>query len=244
MFMKKINFIAIIILFSFTSIYSQTEEYFDAPFGGGIGYNPGWIIPNVNIINAQIKSLGIPEFSNSGFYTSGISGYMYLGFLKHVRLGGIGFGGSTSREISISGINKEAVYSLNGGGISIEYTLPYVRDWGISIGTIIGRGSLELELFQNKGSISWNNIWSELNANSTQNINRSLKNSYWFIIPTLNIDIPLDRFITLRFGAGYQLTFGDSWKVDNNINISGVPSGLDANSFFIQTGILIGFFSF
>lgn len=249
MFMKKIHFITIIIFFSLISIYSQTDEYFDAPFGGGIGYNPGWIIPNLDIINSQLKSLGIPEFSNSGFYTSGISGFMYLGFLKHIRLGGIGFGGSTSRNISIAGINKEAIYSLSGGGISIEYTLPYVRDWGISVGTTLGRGSMELELFQNRGSMSWSNIWSELNANPTtllksQNINRSLKNSYWFIIPTINVDIPLNRFITFRVGAGYQITFGDNWTVDNDIDVTGVPSGLDANSYFIQTGIYIGFFSF
>ncbi len=244
MFMKKNQLAVIIIFLCFTNIYSQNDDYFDAPFGGGIGYNPGWMIPDFDIINSQIKSLGIPEFSSSGFYTSGISGFMYLGFLKQVRIGGIGFGGSTSRDVSIAGIKKEAVYSLSGGGISIEYTLPYVRDLGISIGTVLGRGSLELELFQNKGSISWNNVWSDLNSNSTSNINRSLKNNYWFLIPTLNIDIPLDRFITLRFGAGYQITFGDSWKVDNDIEISGVPSGLDANSFFIQTGIFIGFFSF
>ncbi|MCH7973595.1 MAG: hypothetical protein IH949_06865, partial [Bacteroidetes bacterium] len=132
----------------------------------------------------------------------------------------------------------------SGGGLSVEYNLPYIRDLGISVGTIIGRGSIELELFQNKGSISWSNIWSDLNNNSTQNLNKDLKNSYWFLIPTINIDIPLDRFIILRLGAGYQLTFGNKWTVDNDIDITGVPSGLDANSFFIQTGIFIGFFSF
>lgn len=244
MLMKKNLLAVIIILLSIINLYSQNEEYFDAPFGGGIGYNPGWIIPNFDIINTQIKSLGIPEFSNSGFYTSGFSGFMYLGFLKHIRIGGLGFGGSTSRYISVSGINKEAIYSLSGGGLSVEYTLPYIRDLGISVGAIIGRGSLELELFQNKGSISWSNIWSDLNNNSTQNLNKDLKNSYWFLIPTINIDIPLDRFIILRVGAGYQLTFGNKWTVDNDIDITGVPSGLDANSFFIQTGIFIGFFSF
>lgn len=244
MFMKKIHFIALLILFGFSTIHSQTEEYFDAPFGGGLGYNPGWIIPNVDIINTQIKSLGIPEFSKNGFYTSGISGYMYLGFLKQIRAGGFGFGGSTSRDISIGGINKEAVYSISGGGLTIEYTLPFVRNWGISLGTIIGRGSLQLDLYQNKGSVSWSNLWTDLSANTSQNINTKLKNSYWFITPTLNIDIPFDRFITFRIGAGYQFTFGGKWKLDNDVDITGVPSGIDANSFFIQTGIFIGFFSF
>jgi len=242
--MKKINFIAFFVLISFATVFSQTEEYFDAPFGGGLGYNPGWIVPNVDIINTQIKLLGIPEFSNSGFYTSGISGFMYLGFLKQFRAGGFGFGGSTSNDISISGINKEAVYSISGGGLTIEYTLPYVRNWGISIGTIIGRGSLHLDIYQNKGSESWGNLWSDLSSNTSQNIHSSLINSYWFATPILNIDIPVDRFITFRIGAGYQFTIGDKWKLDNDVDLTGVPSDLNADSYFIQTGIFIGFFSF
>ena len=107
MLMKKNLLAVIIILLSIINLYSQNEEYFDAPFGGGIGYNPGWIIPNFDIINTQIKSLGIPEFSNSGFYTSGFSGFMYLGFLKHIRIGGLGFGGSTSRDISVLKKSKD-----------------------------------------------------------------------------------------------------------------------------------------
>jgi hypothetical protein len=48
----------------------------------------------------------------------------------------------------------------------------------------------------------------------------------------------------LRIGAGYQLSFGSDWTADNDQNLSNVPSDLNGNSFFIQSGLFIGFFSF
>jgi len=48
----------------------------------------------------------------------------------------------------------------------------------------------------------------------------------------------------LRLGVGYQIAFADEWTADNNQPVSNVPSDLNSNSFFIQSGIFIGFFSF
>jgi hypothetical protein len=62
--------------------------------------------------------------------------------------------------------------------------------------------------------------------------------------PTLNLDYPIYRFVTLRLGIGYQITFADDWTADNNQPLINVPSDLSGNTFFIQSGIFIGFFSF
>jgi hypothetical protein len=48
----------------------------------------------------------------------------------------------------------------------------------------------------------------------------------------------------LRLGVGYQLTFGDKWTADNDQPLQDVPSDLNGNAFFIQSGIFIGFFAF
>jgi hypothetical protein len=62
--------------------------------------------------------------------------------------------------------------------------------------------------------------------------------------PTLNFDYPIYRFVSLRLGAGYQIAFADEWTADNDRTVSGIPSDLNSNSFFVQSGIFIGFFSF
>ncbi len=88
-------------------------------------------------------------------------------------------------------------------------------------------------------------------------INMSIlkKNKYKFIFlhPNTKIprpkrsstrEFPLYRFIALILGVGYQLTFAGDWEAENEQSISGIPSDLSADGFFIQAGIFAGFFSF
>jgi hypothetical protein len=103
---------------------------------------------------------------------------------------------------------------------------------------------MSLELYRNDGNFSWENIWGDINDGQSTNISRKIEKSYWTFTPTLNADFPVYRFIALRVGVGYQLTFGGDWQAENDQSISGVPSDLKADGFFIQAGIFAGFFSF
>ncbi|MDX1373054.1 MAG: hypothetical protein R3321_11320, partial [Nitrososphaeraceae archaeon] len=226
--------------------FTQQAKYFDAPFGGGIGYVPAWYIPNISPLNDQIMPTGISELSTSGFYSSGIAGYIYIGFVKNLRIGGMGFGGSLSSSQTQNNINREVVYCLGGGGVTLEYTLPFVKNIGLSIGAVIGAGNMEIHLYNNTGSSDWQSVWENFSDpnQSSENYAKILNNHFWMFTPTLNLDYPLYRFVSIRLGVGYQLTFADDWSVNNDQSLSGVPSNLNANSFFIQSGIFIGFFSF
>lgn len=240
--MKKLTIILFVI--SAISILPQQKKYFDAPFGGGVGYVPAWYVPNLDPINTELKSTGLSDLSTSGFYSSGGAGFIYLGFVKYLRLGGMGYSGSVSTSAEIGGVKKEVIYNLGGGGLTVEYTLPIVKDVGLSVGAMIGAGSMEIQIYRNNKDFSWDNIWDEQGQDSTGNLNRSLKNNYWTFTPTLNFDYPINRFIVFRLGVGYQLVFADSWTADNDNELKNVPSDLNANTFFIQSGLFIGFFSF
>jgi hypothetical protein len=240
------SIIMAILFFTGTMLYGQAGQFFDAPFGGGIGYVPAWYIPNVSPINTELNKIGMPELSSSGFYSSGIAGFLYLGFVKDLRIGGMGFGGSLSTSQTVDNVNREVVYSLSGGGVTIEYTLPFIKNVGVSVGAVIGAGSLELDLYRNSGNFSWGGMWEELNEpNQTlDNYYGKIRNHYWMFTPTVNVDYPVYRFVVLRLGVGYQLAFANEWTADNDQSVSNIPSDLNSNSFFIQSGIFIGFFSF
>jgi len=238
--------IIIALIFSSNIIYGQSGQFFDAPFGGGIGYVPAWYLPNVDPVNTQLKLVGMPELSTSGFYSSGIAGFLYIGFVKNFRVGGMGFGGSLSSSQTIDNVKREIVYSLSGGGVTLEYTLPFIKNVGVSVGAIIGAGSMDLEFYRNSGDFSWGGMWEELsdpNVTSDSYYGK-LRNHYWMFTPTINLDYPVYRFVVLRLGVGYQFSFADDWTADNDKPVSGIPSDLNSNSFFIQSGIFIGFFSF
>jgi hypothetical protein len=243
--MYKTIIIAILILVG-KVVYGQPGQFFDAPFGGGIGYVPAWYIPNIDPINIQLNEIGMSELTTSGFYSSGIAGYLYVGFVKNLRVGGMGYGGSISTSQNIDNVNREVVYSLGGGGITFEYTLPFIKNFGVSVGAAVGSGSLELDIYRSSGDFSWEGTWEEFyNPDSASgSFNRNLKNSYWMITPTINLDYPIYRFVSLRLGVGYQITFADDWTANNDQPVSNIPSDLNSNSFFIQSGIFVGFFSF
>ncbi len=236
----------IIILFLSINVLSQDKKYFDAPFGGGGGYTPGWIFVNLDDLNKQLVSFGSGQLSKSGFYTSGGAGFIYIGFIPNLRIGGMGFGGSTSESALLNGYEREAVCQISGGGLTVEYTLPFIKNMAISVGTIIGGGSIQIELYRNAGNFDWQSLWSEVSttASLSSNISRKLSNGFFLLSPMINVDIPFYRFISFRLGGGYQLAVGKSWKVENEKQLSDVPSKLNGNSFFIQSGIFLGFFSY
>ena len=242
--MNKYLIFAIVILLTALIFPQQQKKYFDAPFGGGIGYVPAWYIPNLAPVNVELKSIGMPELSTSGFYSSGGAGFIYLGFIKFLRVGGMGYGGSVSSSQTVDGINREVVYSLGGGGITIEYTLPIIKDIALSVGATIGAGTLKIQLYENSGNFTWRGTWDEFASDESTTFSRTLENSYWMFTPTVNLDFPINRFILIRLGAGYQLALNDDWTADNEQELKNVPSDLNANAFFIQSGLFIGFFSF
>ena len=207
------------------------------------GVTPIWIIPDFGEVNNQIKGFGLDEFSSSGVISWGGSGYAYIKIIDNVRLGGIGFSGSVNREAVVNGLNREAVYNIGGGGLTIEYSLPMIRKVALSVGAIIGAGSLEIELYQNSGSFTWDGIWRGID-DQTKNYSRILKNSFLTITPTINLDVPFNRFMAFRIGGGYLFTLNNNWEVENGQELLNVPSGLNGDSFFIQTGLFLGLFLF
>jgi hypothetical protein len=245
--MKKIFSFIIIILFLSTENFSQESKYFDAPFGGGGGFTPGFIFPNLDPLN-NILPTDFPKLSNKTIFTTGGSGFIYIGLIKFLRVGGGGFSGSTSEMVQspVDNYRREIRYSIGGGGFTIEYTIPFVRTFGISVGTMIGGGSINAQIYKNQGKFFWNDLTGNFGNPSAQsdNISRTISGSYWLISPSLNIDIPIYRFVAIRVGAGYQFSLGESWTIDNDQSLNDVPSAFNGRSFFIQTGVFLGFFAF
>ena len=214
-------------------------------FGLAGGLTATWMFPNYDDINKQLPALGINEIFEGGLLVWGGSGYVYLMVVDDVRIGGMGFSGSSIVTNSINEFNREIRYSLGGGAFTIEYTLPFVKRIAVSFGAMIGGGNLTIEQYQNNGDFSWQDTWDEFNVTEgTRNIGRRIKNNYFTLTPTLNIDIPLTRFFAIRVGTGYQFTMNENWTVDNDQTINDVPGSLNGDAFFVQTGIYLGFFAF
>ncbi|KAF0142474.1 MAG: hypothetical protein FD122_431 [Stygiobacter sp.] len=251
--MKKFTCLLLVLVFSAKSFAQEGEDVgWVARFGAAGGVSASYAFLNLDAINSQIKTLGILELSK-GMFLFGGGGYAYIMIVDNVRIGGIGLSGtqSTSGRVKFLAANREVKYNYGFGGLTVEYTLPFVKNVALSIGGIIGGGSQSIEVYQNELPYTWSNSWPSsykimedpfdlLQSNSAAII----KNSFFTFTPTLNLDVPINRFIALRIGGGYVMNFSDNWKINNDQNIAGVPKELSSNNFFIQTGIYFGFFAF
>jgi hypothetical protein len=240
--MKKISFVIIFFISSAVLAQSASQVGWVSKFGLAGGFSPVYMFPNVDELNVVANDFGVGKFSTSGLITYGGGGYAYIMFINNVRIGGIGFSGWSSQ----SSAGKEVEYGIGGGALTIEYTIPQIKRIAVSLGLMLGRGSIDINIYDNNGSYNWSDTWADFSSpnKNLQNSTRRLSNSYWTISPTLNVDIPITRFLAVRLGGGYQLTFGDEWEVDNGQKLSGVPDDLNGNAFFLQTGIFLGFFAF
>lgn len=247
--MKKFALVLVLLL-SGTKYFAQEGEDVGwvARFGAAGGISPSYVFPNIDALNAQIKTIGIPELSN-GMFLFGGGGYAYIMIVDNVRIGGIGLSGtqSTSGSPGLMGWQREVKYNYSFGGLTVEYTLPFVKNVALSIGGIIGGGTQSIEIYENRSPYAWTTAWPvDVTSSKMSNpgISTDIKNSFFTFTPTLNLDVPINRFIALRVGAGYVMNFSDDWKINNDQNIVGVPKDLSSNNFFIQTGIYFGFFAF
>lgn len=241
--MRKL-FISILILSSITFAQTESQIGWIAKFGAAGGFAPMVIFPNYDGINPKLAELGMTEFSGP-MVTWGGGGYAYIMIVDNLRLGGYGFSGSKSETSNHASLNNEVEYSLGGGAITLEYTFPFVKNMALSAGLMLGGGSLDIDIYQNSGEFDWNSIWDEAVNNSSINSKEySLKNSFYLISPTINLDYPITRFLAIRGGLGYQFTFGEEWKIANSKKLNNVPSDLNGDGFFIQTGLYFGLFAF
>lgn len=237
--------VSLISLFLSYNISAQEKTYFDSPFGVGGGFVAAWTFPSIQPVNDQLKSFGTPELAKSGYFSSGGAGFVYIGFVPGLRIGGIAFGGSTKESRLSDGYRREAKLTSSFGGVSVEYTLPFIRRVGVSVGVIIGGGNTTLEMYRYKDSYSWNQLWNELSSSdSTTNFGRKLSNDYFVIAPTLNLDIPIYRLASFRLGATYAIHVGDNWQLENGQDVFNVPSGTAKSQLYLNAGIFVGFFSY
>lgn len=246
--MKKL--FAIIFLFlSLNPLFAQEGEDVGwvARFGLAGGFNPSFVFPDINPLNVEVKKMGLSELSGSNLFLWGGGGYAYIMLIDNLRIGGIGLGGSTSSKGIVNGYNREVDYNFGLGGVTVEYTLPFIKSIALSVGAIIGAGSQSIEVYQNKNDYSWSGIFGKVTSSGItfhDDVSYEITNTFFTIVPTLNLDVPINRFVALRFGGGYIFNFNSDWEVNNGRNISGVFPELTANKFFIQTGIYFGFFAF
>lgn len=245
--MKKLFFLLMICLLITSKTQAQIEESsWNGRFGIGVGYSPMWLFTNSGEINKYLNTTSFPQLKDNGIYLNNYSGFVYVMLVNNLRLGGFGYSGKNQESFSTLNIERQSIYNVNAGGITLEYSLPF-ENFTISTGIMLGVGETTYEFSSSSSNPNWDDVLKGPGGTliDTPISNTSkISNNYYIFCPTINTDIALTRFLTFRAGVGYQITFDKEWKLNGISKINGVPSELKSDAFFIQAGLFIGLFAF
>jgi hypothetical protein len=235
--------IGVFVLLLYGANYSYAQLFPSLAISGGP--TAGWHFMKTDVLNSELQKAGFPQVSTGGFFTLGGGGFIDLPLKKNfIRVGGFGTGFSTnlSRQVNDT-LTKALDFSYGMGGISIEFVKPF-GSFDITIGAQFATGTLKLNLYQYGSSYgNWNSIFGETSSNSSSsNITRNFKVRFYSVQPQIGFGLLLKKFIYFKLNAGYLLSTNGTWKVDNDVNATSVPTGIKTDGFNINLGVNIGIF--
>lgn len=236
-----------LIFISFFILNKDSSAQFFPRFSIAGGPTVGWQFQNTDDLNAEMRKIGIPEFSKDGFLIIGGGGFLELPIkgLEWLRIGGSGTGFTEKNQVTEGNLTKTVYYSYGAGGFSLDYIKRFGKNFDMTLGAFFSTGKLTIEMYQNEpGYGNWNTIFSEIeNGTSTQNLSRTLSVRFYSAQPQIGFGYFLTDYLYAKLNAGYLFSTNNQWEVDDNIPVSNAPSGIKADGFNINFGLNFGLFT-
>ena len=253
---RKLLWLLCCIALTVATVFAQEDEdepvpprrHAAAKLGGAAGFTQNLLFINLDPINSWIsKGLGAP-FDKEPIFLYGGQAYGYILVLPNVRVGGMG-GSGTIRSQSVdlsSNTTRKVDLSAGFGGVTIDYVIPLIPRVDLSLGTLIGWGGMSVKLTRDQGTPKvWDNVWTNFGtAPSISEYSQTLSGSFFIYQPQANLEVAVLRWLGVRVGVGYMGTIGNSWKLDDNYDLIGVPNDINSHGFMINGGIFVGTFIF
>ncbi len=205
-------------------------------YGGG-GFTPMLVqdeFLDMVGVDGLMTELGVKStpFRDDGIILWGGSGQGYVG--NGWFLGGFGNGGSVSNTITTylstdvaeaDPIERKVSFKIGFGGLTIEKRLAPFSFLTLSGGVGLGLGGIDLNVTQDEGAFSWENLNDELINTRSTSVNFS--KNYAIAHPRASVMIRLTGWMRLRAEAGYLYGYGfsDGWKT--TLGNSSIDSNID-----------------
>ena len=191
--------------------------------GGGGGWDWYYLPLNVDVLNTQLATIGLPAFADR-MILSGGGGWGFIG--KGIRVGGLGAGGSVSSfgtPIGGDDSQVDVTLSLSYGGFLIERVFHPFNNSEIYMGATLGGGSTSMKFSKSSGKIEWGDIWNDgysgadsLKFNDHQS---EMSSNFFWAMPNIGFRYNIFRWFVVGANVGYfyQRTDEQRWKMENKV---------------------------
>lgn len=165
------------------------------------------------------------------------------------RIGGGGFGleARTSGLYTDTGTgetyNRELLMTLGGGGFMIEYSPWMIGPINFGIGSLIGGGGAMIEMRQDTGAFTWNQLGNQYTGDpsNAENVSTDIMQGFFMVRPYATIRVHVLDWMAVEGVAGYHLsTLSDQNWYFGEKQLSGKGPELDVNRPFFRVGFAFG----
>jgi len=238
-----------------TSVFSQDDDdeplppphgYSQTKIGGAGGFTQNLLFLDFSPINYWLHQNGLETFNQTPIVMLGGQGYGYILVLQNVRIGGIGGSGSITSTSLQGNTVRDVNLSVGYGGVTLDYVHPVLSRVDLTVGIVLGSGSMNIKMTRNNSSLSvWNDVWTSFGSSQPiQNYSTTLSGSFFMYQPNVNVEVAVLRWLGLRVGVAYNGLAGGNWKVDDQYDLIGVPDNINGKGVMINGGIFLGTFIF
>ncbi len=193
-------------------------DYFDAFYGGGIGYTPTWVsLPSIDLPQTPE---GIDFSGNT--YLHGVQGWGTIS--DHWRLGASVLAGKKQRSENIASTDSVmySQMSLSSSLLFVEYVFPVSAHGQFALNLSAGISNYSYKYLRNRH----NNDWAAIFAKPEFGARLTAKSAPTFL-PEISWLWQFMRRGGLRFNAGAHIALipPTAWKVDDYYTVSNSPGG-------------------
>ena len=229
-----------------------TEEAASKPnyFAVGGGIIGGMFLPNLTDLNANVAQPFVKQNLPTSVFMLGGQGFVAVPWVKNLRVGGMGYGGTTTCDCQNgdfglgASVNRMLTYSVGYGALTLDYVLPLnMKHFNIVPGIALGFGNVQIYAQQAQNRSTAFDIGSEFNAASI-NITHTYHSGFFLYMPQLQFEYSIKGFSMLRLAVGYQGTSMRTWTVDNGISLGSTDklSTTNGSGLVVSAGLFFGLF--
>lgn len=230
-----------------SELYEEEQEVTYSWIGGG--FYLGYFIPDLTDFNKNIARPFVAKDVDEQVLFFGGRGFIPFPYLRNLRIGGAGYGGSTQRccedTMTSTGqsVTRSLKYSIGYGALTLDYALPIAVDrMFFLVGAELGLGGIDIEAKQAAKRLKFD-IRDEFD-NETTNITHTYSAGFFLVKPQLQIEWAPANFLMLHLAGGYQITSMGGWKVDGDVDLGNTDalSNIGGSGLVLNFGVNIGFF--
>ncbi|MCK5521249.1 MAG: hypothetical protein KAI81_09060 [Candidatus Marinimicrobia bacterium] len=221
---KKFNsvFFVIIIFFACADSLSaqMRSEYFDAFYGGGIGYTPGiFIMPEIELpVSAES-----PDFSGPR-YAHGVQGWGTI--TKKWRIGASVIASINEQNFDVAGSDTIVYtrFSMSASYLFAEYVFGLSKKTQLAFNLGVGVSNLSIRYLKNPNDRNWDDLFVDPGLGTHLTVKGAAT-----ALPMVSWIWQFMHRGGLRINAGAAVTSvpQSSWKIDDFYSVSNASNGVN-----------------